>query len=65
MPEALETFLLYLATERGLSTNYQLSTRSSLERFFDWLKNSSGITNEKEVTSQHLHHFLTSEIKDV
>ncbi|MFI0348417.1 MAG: tyrosine recombinase [Chthoniobacterales bacterium] len=37
MPEAIEQFLLYLATERGLSTNYQISTRASLERFFSWL----------------------------
>lgn len=33
---ALDSFLLYLATERGLSTNYQLSVRQSLERFLTW-----------------------------
>lgn len=32
----LEDFILYLATERGLSTNYQLSTRLSLEGFLAW-----------------------------
>ncbi len=63
LPPSLETFLLYLATERGLSTNYQLSTRGSLERFFDWLKNVAAITSEQEVTSKHLHDFLIAEKK--
>jgi integrase/recombinase XerD len=35
---ALEDFILYLATERGLSDNYQLSTRLSLEGFARWLE---------------------------
>ena len=38
MRAALEDFLLYLATERGLSVNYQLSTRLSLEGFALWLE---------------------------
>lgn len=63
MPNSIETFLLYLATERGLSTNYQLSTRASLEHFFNWLKNSYNITNETEVTNKHLHDFLAAEKK--
>jgi site-specific recombinase XerD len=36
MQESIERFLLYLATERGLSDNYQISTRASLERFVAW-----------------------------
>ena len=32
----IEDFILYLATERGLSDNYQLSTRRSLETFAEW-----------------------------
>jgi integrase/recombinase XerD len=35
---AIEDFILYLATERGLSDNYQLSTRLSLEGFALWLE---------------------------
>jgi integrase/recombinase XerD len=35
---AIEDFILYLATERGLSDNYQLSTRLSLEGFAHWLE---------------------------
>ena len=43
-PEAIDQFLLYLATERGLSENYQLSTRRSLEEFADWV----GVKYHKE-----------------
>ena len=59
--QALDTFLLYLATERGLSTNYQLSTRASLERFCTWLQRSTGITELSSITPQHLHDFLSAE----
>jgi integrase/recombinase XerD len=34
----IEDFILYLATERGLSDNYQFSTRISLEGFACWLE---------------------------
>jgi integrase/recombinase XerD len=37
MPEFIDSFLLFLATERGLSDNYQISTRRSLETFEKWL----------------------------
>lgn len=56
--EALEAFLLYLATERGLSTNYQLSTRASLERFFSWLTEIACITELSQVSAEHLGDFL-------
>lgn len=36
MRDAIDDFILYLATERGLSDNYQLSTRISLEGFASW-----------------------------
>jgi integrase/recombinase XerD len=35
---AIDEFILYLATERGLSSNYQLSTRGALERAMGWLE---------------------------
>ena len=38
MRAAIEDFILHLATERGLSVNYQLSTRLSLEGFTLWLE---------------------------
>lgn len=38
MREEIDSFILHLATERGLSDNYQLSTRLSLEGFAQWLE---------------------------
>src|SRR5262245_7198876 len=38
MREAGEDFILYLVTDRGLSDNYQISTRLSLEGFAHWLE---------------------------
>ena len=34
----IEDFILHLATERGLSDNYQISTRLSLEGFARWME---------------------------
>ncbi|MFA7234660.1 MAG: site-specific tyrosine recombinase [Terrimicrobiaceae bacterium] len=36
MSDEIEQFLIYLATERGLSTNYQLIVQRSLETFSEW-----------------------------
>jgi len=36
MQERIDEFIQFLAIERGLSTNYQLSTRHSLETFAEW-----------------------------
>jgi integrase/recombinase XerD len=41
MRHAIDDFILYLATERGLSENYQISTRLSLEGFVSWLERKS------------------------
>lgn len=37
MQAEIDQFIRYLATERGLSDNYQLSTQQSLCQFADWL----------------------------
>lgn len=58
----IDSFLLYLATERGLSTNYQLSTRASLERFAAWAKGRD-VGTADVVTPAHLSEFLISEKK--
>lgn len=58
MNAEIDQFILYLATERGLSANYQLSTRLSLEAFGDWLSKHRQITNVKEVTHQHIGDYL-------
>ncbi len=58
----IDSFLLYLATERGLSTNYQLSTRASLERFAAWALDRE-IDSVTKVTPPLLSEFLISEKK--
>ncbi len=55
---AVDDFLLYLATERGLSTNYQLSTRRSLEDFGTWLSARHGINEPSAVTLDQIGAFL-------
>jgi len=62
MQDSIDSFLLYLATERGLSTNYQLSTRSSLERFTEWAS-QRGVPAAADVTPAHLQEFLIAEKK--
>ena len=59
MHEAIDKFLLYMATERGLSANYQVSTRHSLECFAKWLAEAPrNIQTPGEVTRAHLTEYL-------
>jgi integrase/recombinase XerD len=58
MEEAIEQFILYLATERGLSENYQLSTRRSLEEFATWISKTKEITSPEEITQPVISDFL-------
>lgn len=50
--EDIEDFILYLATERGLSDNYQLSTRLSLEGFAAWWERKERLERMGEVALQ-------------
>jgi integrase/recombinase XerD len=54
----IDQFLLYLAAERGLSTNYQLSVRHSLETFAKWLGRQAGISKPDQVEPQHFTDYL-------
>ncbi|RFC42021.1 MAG: integrase/recombinase XerD [Verrucomicrobia bacterium] len=58
MQSDIEDFIIYLATERGLSDHYQLSTRISLETFTAWLLKTTGISNVKAVVRDHFIGFL-------
>jgi integrase/recombinase XerD len=58
MHEFLEQFIVWLAIERGLSTNYQLSTRRSLETFCDWLRQHAEVTSLAAVEPSHITEFL-------
>ena len=57
----LETdrFIRFLATERGLSDNYQLSVQQSLEHLRAWLE-SQGITDVCTIDRTHLTKFLAA-----
>lgn len=59
MQSAIDQFILYLATERGLSDNYQLSTRRSLESFETWAQEEYRITDPGNVTIEHLTEYLS------
>ncbi len=54
----IDEFLRFLAVERGLSTNYQLSTQRSLETFADWFSKHAGKSHVREVEPQHLTDYL-------
>ncbi len=58
MESDLEDFLIYLATERGLSTNYQLSTRRSLETFAAWASKTVQVTESTAVEAGHISDYL-------
>jgi len=58
MRQFLDDFILHLATERGLSENYQLSTRRSLESFAGWSEKTHNVTDAGAVTLSHLHDYL-------
>jgi integrase/recombinase XerD len=53
MRAAIDDFILYLATERGLSDNYQLSTRLSLEGFAEWLERRKTVKELGEAAPSH------------
>ena len=59
--EAIDRFILYLATERGLSENYQLSTRRSLEDFADWATNRKQPFSPDKTGLAELTKYLASE----
>ena len=59
--EAIDCFILYLATERGLSENYQLLTRRSLEKFADWAGTVKRFSAPREVELSALTEYVGTE----
>src|ERR1700722_9683606 len=55
---AIESFIRFLAVERGLSNNYQLSTQRSLTEFRDWCAAKKKIDNPRDVTLPILAEYL-------
>ncbi len=60
MSSEIDQFLMYLATERGLSTNYQLIVQRSLEAFAKWSGTAGEISEWRAVTPGHITNFLAS-----
>ena len=61
LAEAIDQFILYLATERGLSENYQISTRRSLEEFAEWANKRKQLFSPHQVGLADLTEYLASE----
>jgi integrase/recombinase XerD len=58
MLPAIDSFIRFLAVERGLSENYQLSTRRSLEEFARWCAIRKKITAPREVELALISEYL-------
>lgn len=58
MEKAIERFIMFLATERGLSPAYQLSVRQTLDRLASWANTRSH--QLADLGTQELANFLTS-----
>ncbi|MFZ4766334.1 MAG: tyrosine recombinase, partial [Roseimicrobium sp.] len=58
MTAQIEAFVLHLATERGLSTNYQLLVRQVLERFAAWALREQRCREVNGVVMEHLTTYL-------
>lgn len=58
MEQEIDSFIRFLAVERGLSENYQLSTRRSLSEFAAWCASARQITQAREVTLPLISEYL-------
>ena len=58
MEEEIDAFIRFLATERGLSDNYQLSTRRSLAEFASWCANAHQVTQARDVSMGMISDYL-------
>ena len=64
MEQAIDAFIRFLAVERGLSDNYQLSTQRSLLEFARWCKAKHKIDNPRQVTLSILSEYLAGRKRD-
>ncbi len=58
MQPAIDSFIRFLAVERGLSDNYQLSTRRSLEEFAHWCASRRKIVAPQAVELDLISEYL-------
>ncbi|MGV3659560.1 MAG: tyrosine recombinase [Prosthecobacter sp.] len=64
MQEFIDGFIIHLATERGLSVNYQLLVRRFLEAFASWFQMRHQSDRPADVTTDHVAGFLAQRKKD-
>lgn len=64
MAPQIDAFLLHLATERGLSENYQLLVRRVLEGFAAWFKRVRGKDDVASVVTRDVSDFLAQRKAD-
>ena len=58
MQPFIEQFIRHLATERGLSDNYQFIVRRALESFAAWVLEKHGVEHPRDVTVDHVTAYL-------
>ena len=58
MEDSIDEFIRFLAVERGLSENYQLSTQRSLTEFAKWCVAKQKITHPRSVTLPMTSEYL-------
>src|SRR5919197_1819725 len=58
MQDLIDSFIRFLAVERGLSENYQLSTQRSLTEFAQWCGAKKKITHPRSVTLPVMSEYL-------
>ena len=58
MEDAIDSFIRFLAIERGLSENYQLSTQRSLSEFARWCAVRKKIEDPRAVTLPAISEYL-------
>jgi integrase/recombinase XerD len=59
MEDSIDAFIRFLAVERGLSENYQLSTQRSLTEFAQWCAAKENITHPRGVTLPMMSEYLS------
>ena len=64
MEQEIDSFIRFLAVERGLSKNYQLSTQRSLTEFVNWCGRKHKIDNLRAVTLPLVSEYLADRKRD-
>ncbi len=60
MTSEIDSFIRFLAVERGLSENYQLSTQRSLAEFADWCAHAKKVSRPREVSLGLVSEYLAA-----